>query len=112
MSIRGWLQKWLLGYNLDEFIKTTVVFTNTIASDVATLQENQKKIVELVNILAKHSGGEGWVPTVQNAIMNLNSRIESMGEVVQHHQETLQEMFDDDQHLVELALSTEKDEAN
>lgn len=62
--------------------------------------------------MSQQTPPEGWVPLIQNAIMNLDRRIENMGEVVQHHQGHFDDMMKEHEDLVNIALSTDKEDTN
>jgi len=62
--------------------------------------------------IASLTGGPGWTQTVQNAVMQLNNRLENMENVVVQHQQNLSVIAEERKQLEELTNQAPKSQLN
>lgn len=82
-----------------------------LRSEIATLKSQMRDVQSLVLEAIDLTGGSGWVQTVQNAIMQLDDRIEEVRLTVNRHQEnfnTLAEEIEDSEEMFEVRITEDK----
>jgi hypothetical protein len=123
-SVKAWLLKLVFGLDPEEIralrddfevlVDDTVVVFNSIRNhnelikkDLNTIREQIQILAENDQALAEMSGGEGWPETIQNAIMNLDNRLEEQKQVLVRHQYNFDQIITEIE--IEMPTSTKKD---
>jgi prefoldin subunit 5 len=79
---------------------------DSLQNEVSSLQRSVVALNTVVSQLIDESGGSGWTETIQNAISNLDNRIDALASATMVHQAELEKIAEDKEAIEILTRKT------
>lgn len=77
--------------------------------EIRAIKEELEEIKELALDTVDMTGGPGWVQVIQNAVMQLDKRLDSFRDVIIQHQQNFEVLAEQEQQLIDLTTSGKKE---
>lgn len=84
-----WLFKKVFGVDPESIAMLCRFLPDLVKAQIET-KEHLYVLANTLKHIDDQTGGKGWIQMVQNAIMQLDSRLDSLKGVLHHHQQTIE----------------------